>query len=112
MLENGHRLFQVSRLHDDFLETPVERPVLLYDFGKLVHGRGAYTLDFTPRKRRLEHIGSVKTALTSSRTDNRMELVDEQDNVRITACRLDDGLHTLLEISAVFGSRHHGRDIQ
>ena len=41
-----------------------------------------------------------------------MELVDEQDQVRVVLRLVDDGLETLFEVAAVFRARDDGRDVQ
>ena len=56
------------------------------------------------RQRRLEHVGGVDRALGAAGADQRVEFVDEEDDVLGAADLVHDGLDALLELAAVLGA--------
>ena len=87
----------------DRLEAPLERRVLLEVLAVLVERRGADRLQLTASEHRLEDRRSVDRALGGTRADERVELVDEQDDVAARADLLQHLLEALLEVAAVAG---------
>ena len=102
----------VRRIHDDLLEAAVQGPVLLHDLRELVHRRRAHALEFAAGEGRLEHIGGVQAARGPAGAHDGVELVDEQDEVRVGLGLLDDGFQAFLEVTPVFGAGHHRGDVQ
>ena len=105
-------LRHVRGLHDDLLEAAVQGAVLLHDLRELVHRGRAHALEFAAGEGRLEHVRRVQAARRAAGAHDGVELVDEQDQVRIRLGFLDDGLEALLEVAAVFGAGHHRSDVQ
>ena len=110
--QNLYGLGHAGGLYHNLLETAVQGAVLLHYLGKLVQGGGANALELSPGQGRLEHVGSIQAAGSATRPHNGMELVYEQDNVRVLAGLLNNGFEALLKISAVLGARHHGGNVQ
>src|SRR6185312_5315795 len=77
----------------DDLEAPRQRRVLLEIFLVLGPGRGGAGAQRAARQRRLEQIGGVAGAGGAARTDQRVRLVDEQDD------RLGRGLHLVDDLA-------------
>ena len=105
-------LRHVRGLHDDFLEAAVQGAVLLHDLRELVHRGRAHALEFAAGEGRLEHVRRVQAARGAAGAHDGVELVDEQDQVRIRLGFLDDGLEAFLEVATVFGAGHHRSDVQ
>ena len=80
----------------------------------LVLGRGrcADAADLAARERRLEDVRRVERAFRRSGTDQRVELVDEHDDVRVLGQLLHDRLQALFELAAILRARHDQRDIK
>ena len=91
-----------GRLIDvDRLEAPLERRVLLDTLLVLVERRGADTAKLAAREGRLEQVRGVHRAFGSAGSDDRVDLVDEEDD--LTGGRLDlleDRLQPILELAA------------
>ena len=110
--QDVHRLLQRGLLDHDRLEAPLERRVALDVLAVLVERGRADALELAPRQRRLEDVGGVDRALGGARSDQRVQLVDEQHRVDRAAQLLDDLLEALLELAAVLGARHERADVQ
>src|SRR5690606_36968931 len=98
--------------HLDGLETPLQRGVLLEVLAVLLEGRGAHRLQLAPSQHRLEDGGGIDGALSGSGTDQRVDLVDEEDDVAAVADLLQDLLEALLEVAAITGPSHQGTQIE
>ena len=62
---------------------------------------------------RLEHVAGVHRALGRPRPDDRVQLVDEGDDLAAAVGDLlEDGLQTLLELTAVLGAGDHRAEIE
>ena len=71
------------RLADvDRLEAPLERRVLLDVLAVLVERRRADAAQLAAREHRLEHVARVHRAFGRARADDRVQLVDEEDDLR------------------------------
>ena len=66
---------------DDRLEAPLERRVLLDVLAVLVERRRADRAQLAARQHRLEHVGRVDGALGRAGADDRVQLVDEEDDL-------------------------------
>ena len=89
--------------HVDLLEAPRQRVVLLEDLPVLVVGRRADALQRAGRQRGLQQVGRVeRAARRRAGADDRVDLVDEQDRLRVLGELLQHRLQALLEIAAVF----------
>jgi hypothetical protein len=90
------------RLGDlDRLEAALERGVLLDVLAVLVEGRRADGLQLAAGQHRLEDRRRVDGALGGTRTDEGVDLVDEDDDVAAGADLLEHLLEALLEVTAV-----------
>ena len=96
----------------DRLEAALERSVLLEVLAILVERRGTDRLQLTASEHRLEDRCGVDRALGGTRTDERVQLVDEQDDVATSADLLEHLLEALLEVAAVAGAGHERAEVE
>ena len=96
----------------DRLEAALERGVLLEVLAVLVERGGADRLQLTAREHRLEDRRGVDRALGRARTDERVQLVDEQDDVAARADLLQHLLEALLEVAAVARARDERAEVE
>ena len=87
----------------DRLEPALERRVLLEVLAVLVERGGADGLQLTAGEHRLEDRRRVDRAFGGTGTDERVQLVDEQDDVAAGADLLQHLLQALFEVAAVAG---------
>ena len=111
--QDRHRVFHGRWRHEDRLEAPLERRVLLDVPAELVERGRADHAQLSARERRLEHVARVDGALRRTGPDDRVHLVDE-DHVPAVALGdlLEHRLHALLELAAVLRAREHRSDIE
>ncbi len=111
--EDRDRVLDGRLLHVDGLEAPLEGRVLLDVLLVLVQGRRADRAQLAPSERRLQHVGGVHGALGGSRPDERVQLVDEEDDRALRLFDLlQDGLQPVLELAPVLGPGDHGAQVQ
>ena len=103
-----------GRLADeDRLEAPLERGVLLDVLAVLVERRRADRAQLAAGEHRLQQVGGVDGALGGARADDRVQLVDEEDDVAGRVLDLlEDGLQPLLELAAVLRSGEQRADVE
>ena len=103
-----------GRLADeDGLEAPLERRVLLDVLAVLVERRRADRAQLAAREHRLQQVRRVDRALGRARADDRVQLVDEEDDLALGVLDLlEDGLDPLLELAAVLRAGEQGADVE
>ena len=69
-------------------------------------------LDLAARERRLEHVRGVDRALGRAGPDERVQLVEEEDDVLRLPDLLHDRLEPLLELAAVLGAGHQRAQVE
>jgi hypothetical protein len=94
------------------LEAALERGVLLEVLAVLVERGGADGLQLATGQHRLEDAGGVDGALGGTRTDEGVDLVDEQDDVAAGADLLEHLLEALLEVAAVAAAGDEGAEVE
>ena len=99
--------------HVHRLEAALERGVLLDVLAVLVQRGGADRAQLAAGQHRLEQVGGVDRALGGAGADDRVQLVDEEDD---RAARvgdlLQDGLEPVLELAAVLGAGDQRADVE
>ena len=108
-LEDLDRLGDGRLGHLDRLEPALKRGVLLQVLAVLIQRGGANGLKLAAGQHRLQDRGSVNRTLGSARPDQRVQLVDEQDDVTAGPDLPQDLLQPLLEITPVPASRPPAR---
>ena len=81
-------------------------------FAVLGRGRRADAADLAARQRRLQDVGGVERALRRTGADQRVQLVDEHDDVRVLGQLLHDRLEALFELTAILGAGDDQRDVE
>ena len=98
---------------EDRLETALERGVLLDVLAVLVERRRADGAQLAAREHRLQQVRRVDGALRRARADDRVQLVDEEDDLAGGVLDLpEDRLEPLLELAAVLRAREQRTDVE
>ncbi|KJV02376.1 hypothetical protein VF34_02190 [Rhodococcus sp. PML026] len=102
-----------GRLADlDGLETTLESGVLLDVLAVLVEGGGTDGLQFATSQLRLENRRCVDGTFGGTCADERVQLVDEQDDVAAGVDLLEHLLQALLEVTAVTAAGHERAEVE
>ena len=100
--QDRDRVLNVRLGDEDRLEPPRQRRVLLDVLLVLVERRRADAVQLAARQRRFEQVRGVHGAVRLAGTDQRVHLVDEEDDVAARSRHLpQDRLEPLLELAAV-----------
>ncbi len=111
--EDGDGVVDRGRPDVHLLEAPLEGGVLLDVLAVLVERGGADHAELAPGEQRLEHVAGVHRALGRPGPDDRVQLVDERDDLALgVGDLLEDRLQPLLELAAVLGSRDHRAEVE
>src|SRR5262245_4603650 len=111
--KDGDCVLDIRLADVDLLEPAFEGFVLLDIFLVLVERRGPDAAQLAARQRGLEHVRRVHRALGRACADQRVQLVDEADDLSLRLLDLaQNGLQTLLELAAVFGAGQHRAPIE
>ena len=86
--QDRDRVLDRRLVDEDRLEAAGERRVLLDVLAVLVERGGADAVQFAARQRRLEQVGGIHRALGLAGADQRVHLVDEQDDLALGGLRL------------------------
>jgi hypothetical protein len=102
------------RLADEHrLEAPFECRVLLDVLAVFVERRRADRTQLAASEHRLEEVCGIDGALRSARADNRVQLVDEEDDLAGGVLDLgEDCLEPLLELAAVLRPGEERADVE
>ena len=111
--EDGDRVDGGRLADEDRLETALQCRVLLDVLSVLVERRRADGAQLAAREHRLQHVRGVDRTLGSSRADDRVQLVDEDDQLALGGRDLgEDGLQPLLELAAVLRAGEQRADVE
>ncbi|OQA09625.1 MAG: hypothetical protein BWY65_01028 [Firmicutes bacterium ADurb.Bin373] len=78
--QDGYAILYVGLSHVDRLKTAFQSGVFFYMFAVLVQGSCPHAAQFTPRQRRLEHIGRVNGPFRRPGAHQGMKLINKKDN--------------------------------
>ncbi len=111
--QDADGVFHAWLVHEHRLEAPFQRRVLLDVLAILVQCGRANRPQLAARQHRLEHVAGVHRALGSARADNRVQLVQEQDDTPVAVGHfLQHRLQPLLELAAILRAGHQRAHIQ
>ena len=111
--EDRDRVLDARLLDEHRLEAPFERGVLLDVLAILVERGRADRAELAAREHRLQHVAGVHRALGCARADDRVELVDEGDDLALAVGDLlQHGLEALLELTAVLRAGEHRAEVE
>ena len=101
--QDRDRVLDRRLIDEDRLETAGERGILFDMLAVLVERRRTDAVQFAARQRRLQEVRRVHRAIGLARADQRVHLVDEQDDAAGGRLNLGQhGLQPLLELAAIF----------
>ena len=109
---NANGLFRGRFGNRKRLEATRQGAVLLEMLAEFFKRGGANNLDFATAQRRLQNGRSVNGAFSGTSTNQRVNLVDEQDNLAIILHFLDALLQALFEFTAELAARHQRGHVQ
>src|SRR5437870_7840575 len=99
--------------HVDRLEAPLEGRILFDVLAVFVARRGAAHVQLAPGKHRLQHVGRVDGTFRRARAHDRVQLVDEEDDLAFArGDLLEYRLESLLELAAVLRPRKERTDAE
>ena len=111
--QDRDRVLDRGRPDEDRLEAALEGGVLLDVLAVLVERRRADEAQLAARQHRLDHVAGVHRALGGAGADDRVQLVDEGDDLALgVGDLLQHGLQPLLELAAVLGAGDHRRQVE
>ena len=101
--QDRDRVLDRRLVDEDRLEAPGQRRVLLDMLAIFVERGRADAVQLAARQRGLQQIGRVHRAIRLAGADQRVHLVDEQDDLALGGGDLiEHGLQPLLELAAIF----------
>src|SRR6185436_18866917 len=106
------RLLGSRRIDLDGLEAAQQRPVLLDVLAVLLERGRADAGDLAAGESWFEDVRRVERALGRAGADQRVDLVDEDDELLALLELLQDSLQALLELASVFGAGHDERQVE
>src|SRR5262249_41191986 len=99
--------------HEHDLEATFERWVFLDVSAIFVQGGGADGAQLSAGERGLEHVGSVNRAFASTCADERVKLIDEQDDLALRVFDFfQNGLQAVFELATILRAGEHGAQIK
>ena len=111
--QDRDRVLDRRLAHVHLLEAALERGVLLDVLAVLVERGRADQAQLAAREHRLDHVAGVDRALGATRADDRVQLVDERDDLAVgVGDLLEHRLEALLELAAVLRARDHRADVE
>ena len=111
--QDRDRVFDRRLRHENRLEAPRQRRVLLDMLAVFIERGRADAMQFAARERRLEQIGRIHRAVGLSGADQRMHLVDEQDDLAVrTGDFVQHGFQALFELAAIFRAGNERAEIE
>ena len=110
--ENLHGVVERRLIDLDRLEAALQGRVLLDVLAVLLQRGGTDGLQLTARQLRLEQRGGVDSALGCTGTDERVNLIDKQDDVAALVNLLEHLLQALLKVTAVAGTGDERAQVQ
>ncbi len=111
--QNRDGVLDVGLAHVDDLETALQRGILLDVLAVLVERGGADGAQLAARQRRLEHVAGVDGAFGRAGADQRMQLVDEEDDLAVRLFDLlQDRLEAVFKLAAILGAGEHRSQIE
>ena len=106
-------VFDVGLADEDDLEAAFKGGIFLDVFAIFVQRGGADGAQFAASQCGLEHVGGVDGAFGGSGADQRVQFVDEEDDLALRVFDFfEDGFEAVFEFAAIFCSGQHGAEIE
>src|SRR5262245_4470692 len=111
--KDRYRVLDRRLVHDDRLEPPFQRGVLLDVRAVFVERGRADHVQFAAREHRLEHVRRVDRSFRGTRAGDGVQFVNEQNDATVgRAYLVQDSLEPLLELAAVFRTGDERTDVE
>ena len=111
--QNRDGIFDVRFANVDGLEAALKGSIFLDVLAIFVQGGGADGAKFSAGEGGLQHVGGVNSALRGASADQRVQFVDEQDDLSLGIFNLfENGLKSVFEFAAVFCPSEHRTEIK
>ena len=110
--QHRYACLRSRRSNQHRLEATLQRGILFDMLAVFIHCRRTDNLQLATRQRRLDDISGINAALGTACADNRMQLVDEEDDALILAQQLQNRLHARLKLTAVLRSCNEHAQLQ
>ena len=110
--ENGNRFLFAGLVNLHGLETAFQGGIFLDVLAVFLRGGGTDAVQLTTGEFRLEHVAQVHGSFRLARTHDSVDFIDEQQGIAVFFKGVQHGFQAFLEITAVFCTRHQGRQIQ
>ena len=111
--QDRDRVLHARLVHEDGLEAALQRRVLLDVLAVLVERGRADRAQLATGEHRLEEVGGVDRSLRGAGADDRVQLVEEDDDAALAVGDLlEDGLEPVLELAAVLGAGDQRADVE
>ncbi len=111
--QNRNRVFDVRLAHEHDLEAAFERGVFLDVLAIFVERGRADGAQLSASKRRLQHVRSVDRAFGGAGADERVQLVDEEDDLALRVFDfLQHSLQAVFEFAAILRAGEHRAQIE
>ena len=108
--QDRDRVLDRGLADEDRLEAPRQRRVLLDVLAVFVERGGADAMQLAARQRRLQHVGGVHRPFRLARAHQRVQFVDEDDDLAFGGGDLGEhGFEALLELAAELGAGDRAR---
>ena len=112
VMQNLQRLFCRSRFYDDLLESALQSTILFYTLAIFVEGGGSDALDESTCQSWFHDVGSIHASFCTARANQRVDFIDENDDVRVSFQFLDDALDALLKLTSIFGAGNNACHVE
>src|SRR6185312_9581699 len=111
--QNGNRVLHIRLAYKHNLETPLQGRVLLNVFAVFVQRGRANRAQLAAGQRRLQHVGGVNRALRRARANQRMQLVNEENDLPVRVLYLfENRLQPVLKLATILCASQHGPKVQ
>ena len=111
--QDRDRVVDVGLADEHGLEAPLQRRVLLDVLAVLVQGGGADRAQLAAGQHRLQQVGGVDRAFGRAGADDRVQLVEEEDDLAGRFLHLvQHRFQPLLELAAVLGAGQQRADVE
>jgi hypothetical protein len=111
--QDADRVLHAGLADVHLLEAALEGRVLLDVLSILVEGGGADHAQLTARQHRLDHVAGIHRPLGTAGADDRVEFIDERDDLAFgIGDLLEHRLEPLLELAAILRAGDHRADVE
>src|ERR1700722_5471830 len=111
--QNGDSVFDIGFADENYLEAALEGRIFFDIFAIFIERGGANGSQFSPSKGRLEHVGGIDGTFGRSGADQRVKLVNEEDNLTLRVFDfLEESLEAVFKFTAELGTGKHRAEIE